>query len=285
MSRTRLWVWLAALVLVGCTAAPPQPSGPDTAFPYSDRLAQLLPADVLILGEQHDVAHHQRIHLAVVQQLAKNQRLGALALEMASAGRSTELLTAQASETGVQTALQWQNDAWPWTAYGPAVMAAVRAGVVVAGANLPDNRLRNSMKDAALDDLLLGPALKAQQQAIRIGHCGLLPESQIGPMTRVQIARDISMGKTVVSLVKADKTVLLLTGNGHADPTLGVPLHLPLTLVTKTVLLQAQHAPAAPNSIASFSQTWATEAAPLVDYCADFEASRTPPTTPVAPAL
>lgn len=284
MSRTRLWVWLAALVLAAC-AAPPPSSDPSAAFPYRDQLTQLLPADVLILGEQHDVAHHQRIHLAVVQQLAHSQRLGALALEMASAGHSTALLTAQANDTDVQTALHWQNDAWPWSAYGPAVMAAVRAGVVVAGANLPDDRLHGSMKEVALDGLLPGPALKAQQQAIRLGHCGLLPESQIGPMTRVQIARDISMAKAVSSLVKDGKTVLLLTGNGHADPTLGVPLHLPATLMTKTVLLQAQQALPAPDSIAFFSQTWTTEAAPVVDYCADFEASRTPATPAAAPAL
>lgn len=284
MSRTRLWVWLAALLLAAC-AAPPPSSDPSAAFPYRDQLTQLLPADVLILGEQHDVAHHQRIHLAVVQQLAHSQRLGALALEMASAGHSTALLTAQANDTDVQTALHWQNDAWPWSAYGPAVMAAVRAGVVVAGANLPDDRLRGAMTEAALDGLLPGPALKAQQQAIRLGHCGLLPESQIGPMTRVQIARDISMAKTVSSLVKDGQTVLLLTGNGHADPTLGVPLHLPATLMTKTVLLQAQQALPAPDSIAFFSQTWTTEAAPVVDYCADFEASRTPATPAAAPAL
>ena len=283
MLYARMGVGLAVFLLAACAAVPPQSPASDAAFPYSDQLAQLLPADVLIVGEQHDVAHHQRIHLAVVQRLVHDQHLGALALEMASADNTTASLVAQASEADVQTALQWQNDAWPWTAYGPAVMAAVRAGVIVAGANLPNDRLRDAMKDPALDALLPGPALKAQQQAIRMGHCGLLPESQIGPMTRVQIARDISMGKTVSSLRKDRKTVLLLTGNGHANPTLGVPLHLPADLITKTVLLQAQQALPAPDSIAPFSQTWTTDAAPVVDYCADFEASRSPPPPALAP--
>lgn len=281
MRFARRWMGLAALSLAAC-AAPTHSPSPDAAFPYSAPLAQLLPADVLILGEQHDVAHHQRIHLAVVQQLAHDHRLGALALEMASAGTSTESLIPHATEAQVQAALQWQNDAWPWTAYGPAVMAAVRAGVVVNGANLPATRLRSAMSDATLDSLLPGPALKAQQQAIRLGHCGLLPESQISPMTRVQIARDISMAKTVAALARPRQTVLLLTGNGHADRALGVPLHLPKEFITKTVLLQAQQAQAATLSIALFDQTWATEAAPPTDYCADFEASRPPSTRPAA---
>jgi uncharacterized iron-regulated protein len=279
MRHARRWVWLAALSLVAC-AAPPHPPPAHDAFNYSAQLEQVLPADVLILGEQHDVAHHQRIHLAVVQRLAESHRLGALALEMANSGRSTEGLSAQASEADVRAALQWQDNAWPWAAYGPAVMAAVRAGVVVTGANLPIARLKAAMADATLDARLPGPALKTQQQAIRIGHCHLLPESQIGPMTRVQIARDISMAKTVTSLAQPGKIVLLLAGNGHADQALGVPLHLPHSLTTKTVLLNANQAQAAIHSIAMFSQTWATDAAPPTDYCADFGASRTPPTTP-----
>ena len=283
MFRARLWVCVAALSLAAC-AAPPQPTITGDTFAYRAQLDQLLPADVLILGEQHDVAHHQRIHLAVVQRLAENHRLGALALEMASAGTSTEGLGPQASEAQVRAALQWQDDAWPWAAYGPAVMAAVRAGVQVKGANLPTARLRDAMADATLDGLLTGPALKAQQQAIRIGHCNLLPESQIGPMTRVQIARDISMAQTVTSLAQAGKTVLLLAGNGHADQALGVPLHLSRSLMTKTVLLQASQAQAASNSIASFNQTWSTDAAPPTDYCADFEANRAPAAPPPAKA-
>ena len=281
MLSARLGVGLAALVLVACTASPPSHQ-PDSGFAYRTALAQLLPTDVLIVGEQHDVAQHQRLHLAVVQQLAQEHRLGALALEMASAGSSTESLSTWAPESEVQTALHWQNEAWPWAAYGPAVMAAVRAGVVVKGANLPANRLREAMKEAALDGLLSGPALKAQQQAIRLGHCGLLPESQIRPMTRVQIARDISMAQTVASLVKAGKTVVLLTGNGHAERTLGVPLHLPRNLTSKVVLLQANQGPQATHSVANFDQTWATEAAPATDYCADLEASHALPTPPPA---
>ena len=99
------------------------------------------------------------------------------------------------------------HKAWPWQDYGPAVMTAVRAGVPVLGANLPRDQMPASMNDSKLDVQLPGPALKAQQQAIRIGHCNLLPESQITPMTRVQIARDITMADTIHQLVFPGKTV------------------------------------------------------------------------------
>lgn len=36
-------------------------------------------------------------------------------------------------------------------------------------------------------------------------------------MTRIQIAKDITMADTVHQLLLPGKTVVLLTGNGHAD--------------------------------------------------------------------
>jgi len=128
--------------------------------------------------------------------VARNE-LAALALEMAEQGRSTAALPKSASEDEVRAALQWNNKDWPWATYGPAVMLAVGAGVPVLGANLPRAQMRPAMDDRQLELRLKGPALKAQQQLIRFGHCELLPESQITPMTRIQIARDIAMAQTV----------------------------------------------------------------------------------------
>jgi uncharacterized iron-regulated protein len=66
----------------------------------------------------------------------------------------------------------------------------------------------------------------AQQQAIRDGHCGLLPESQIAPMTRIQIARDIRMAHALERARLPGKTVVLLAGGGHVLRDRGVPVHL-----------------------------------------------------------
>jgi len=175
---------LALLGAAGC--ATPAPLGADGQA----RLATLLPTDVLLLGEQHDAPAHQQLQRQAVQWLAARGELAALALEMAEQPRD-------ASEADVQHALAWRDADWPWKTYRPVVMAAVRAGVPVLGANLPAARQREAMRDAALDARLPPAALAEQQQRVRDGHCGLLPESQIGPMTRVQIARDIAMADTV----------------------------------------------------------------------------------------
>lgn len=263
---------LAAVItttLTGC-ALPPAHDPVAT----QQRLDTLLPADALLLGEQHDAPDHQRIHQTVVQALAARGELAALALEMAEQGHSTAGLAREANEELVRAALHWDNAAWPWAAYGPAVMAAVRAGVPVLGANLPRAQLRSRMADRQLDTRLPGPALKAQQQLIRLGHCELLPENQIMPMTRVQIARDVSMAETLQTAAVPDKTVLLLAGRSHVDRDLGIARHLPRSFNVKTVGIGAEPAPGAPVSSAQFDAIWPAAPGPEIDHCEQFKAQR-----------
>lgn len=237
----------------------------------NERLQAVLPADVLLLGEQHDAAEHQQIQAQVIAVLAQRGLLGALALEMADAGATTASLHPSSTELQVQSALKWNDKGWPWQAYGPAVMTAVRAGVPVLGANLPRDAMRGVMGDAKLDNQLPGPALKAQQQLIRTGHCNLLPESQITPMTRIQIAKDISMATNVTKAVLPGKVVVLLAGSGHVDRLLGVPQHVARSVSNKAVRLRAGDA-APGDSAESFDAVWATPALPAKDYCAEFKA-------------
>ena len=271
---------LALLGAAGC--ATPAPLGADGQA----RLATLLPADVLLLGEQHDAPAHQQLQRQTVQWLAARGELAALALEMAEQGRSTAGLPRDASEADVQRALAWRDAGWPWNTYRPVVMAAVRAGVPVLGANLPAARQREAMRDAALDARLPPAALAEQQQRVRDGHCGLLPESQIGPMTRVQIARDIAMADTVRAARQPGRTVLLVAGNGHVHRALGVPLHLPPDLTTKVLSAQSGQAQAAidsevtdtlPAHTSGADLLWPTPHVPPRDYCAELRrATRQP---------
>ena len=271
---------LALLGAAGC--ATPAPLGADGQA----RLATLLPADVLLLGEQHDAPAHQQLQRQTVQWLAARGALAALALEMAEQGRSTAGLPRDASEADVQHALAWRDAGWPWKTYRLVVMAAVRAGVPVLGANLPTARQRDAMRDAALDARLPPAALAEQQQRMRDGHCGLLPESQIGPMTRVQIARDIAMADTVRAARQPGRTVLLVAGNGHVHRALGVPLHLPPDLTTKVLSAQSGQAQAAidsevtdtlPAHTSGADLLWPTPPVPPRDYCAELRrATRQP---------
>lgn len=271
----KLIIGAAALAgLVACAAKPEAPvlhklTGA-ALTQTNERLQAVLPADVLLLGEQHDAPEHQLIQAQVIAVLAQRGLLGAVALEMADAGATTAALHPSSTELQVKSALKWNDKLWPWAAYGPAVMTAVRAGVPVLGANLPRDAMRGVMGDAKLDNQLPGPALKAQQQLIRTGHCNLLPEGQITPMTRIQIAKDISMAANVTKAVLPGKVVVLLAGSGHVDRQLGVPQHLASSVSNKAVRLRAGGA--APEDRAeSFDAVWATPALPAKDYCAEFK--------------
>jgi uncharacterized iron-regulated protein len=121
------------------------------------------------------------------------------------------------------------------------------------------------MADVSLDAQLRDEARVAQQQAVRRGHCDLLPESQIVPMTRIQIARDRAMAQAIVKARVPGKTVLLVSGAGHSNKVLGVPQQLPIDVSLKVVKLQAGDAG---NDPAAFDTVWRTPALPEKDYCA-----------------
>ena len=270
----RLLRSLAALLalLLGACALPPLDAAQQA------RLASLLPADALLLGEQHDAPEHQQLQRQVVQWLADRGQLAAVVLEMAEAGHGTAGLPPDASARQVRAALAWDDARWPWRTYGPVIMAAVAAGAPVLGANLSLAQMREAMRQSALDDRLPAELLAVQRQRIRDSHCGLLPEPRIDPMTRVQIARDIAMADAVARAAQQaapGRVVLLITGNGHVHRALGVPRFLPADLKAKVLSAQAQPAQAAIENEALADRAlqagdlrWPTPPLPPRDPCA-----------------
>ena len=242
------------------------------------RLASLLPADALLLGEQHDAPEHQQLQRQVVQWLADRGQLAAVVLEMAEAGHGTAGLPPDASARQVRAALAWDDARWPWRVYGPVIMTAVAAGAPVLGSNLSLARMRGAMREPALDARLPPELLAVQRQRIRDSHCGLLPEPQINPMTRVQIARDIAMAGAVARAAQEaapGRVVLLITGNGHVHRALGVPRFLPVELKAKVLSAQAQQAQAAierealaDRALQAGDLRWPTPPLPPRDPCA-----------------
>lgn len=289
----------AALALLGGCATPGSAPKPTAAAPaakaaaasialadWPARVAALPAVPVLLLGEQHDAPEHQQLQREAVQALAAQGRLAALVLEMAERGHSTAGLPRTATPTEVQAALRWQDTAWPWAAYGPVVMAAVQAGVPVLGGNLPRSQMRAAMQNAAWDQHLPPAALAQQHTAIRDGHCGLLPEAQIGPMARIQIARDAAMAQTAREALQPGRTVLLVAGNGHVLRRLGVPTHWPTDFTSKVVAAQQGQAQAAIKAEADWVVL--TPALPPRDACAELRerwqapAASAPPAAPAS---
>ena len=262
---------LLALLLSACALPPLDAEG-------QARLASLLPADALLLGEQHDAPEHQQLQRQVVQWLADRGQLAAVVLEMAEAGHGTAGLPPDASARQVRAALAWDDARWPWRTYGPVIMTAVAAGAPVLGANLSLAQMREAMRQPALDARLPAELLAVQRQRIRDSHCGLLPEPRIDPMTRVQIARDIAMADAVARAAQQaapGRVVLLITGNGHVHRALGVPRFLPADLKAKVLSAQAQSAQAAIENEALADRAlqagdlrWPTPPLPPRDPCA-----------------
>lgn len=210
-----------SLLLGACTSAPPL---------------------LLIFGEQHDQPDQQRQVADAVRQLAERGQLAAVVLEMADRGRDTRHLARDADEAQARDALGWSG--WPWTAYAAVVMNAVHAGVPVFGGNAPKALNRSAMADSALDARVPAAAREQIAQAIRVGHCGLLPASQEAGMVRIQIARDRSLAATLDSALAAARPgqqVLLLTGAQHASRDRGVPLHLAPGTALAVVMFGAEN--------------------------------------------
>ena len=249
---------ILALLLAGC--ATPR-------YRVAQSLETLLPADVILLGEQHDADAHRLMQHAFVETLADRAQLAALALEMADRGRSTSGLARDANEKQVRDALHWSESGWLWETYAPVIMAAVSRGIPVLGANLPGAEMRASMGDARFDQHLSGPALTRQRDAIRDGHCNLLPEERLTPMLRVQLARDASMAGAVLDAAVPGKTVLLIAGGGHVLRDVGVPTYLPAALQVRSVMAVA----GAAREGAAGQADWIWGTAPLAprDHCAE----------------
>lgn len=258
--------WGAALgvcvALLGCAAPPPTPE--DAA--WHAQLQRWQGTPLLLLGEQHDALAHQAWERDTVQWLATRQQLAALVIEMAEAGNDTRGLPPDASASQVREALRWNEAGWPWAHYGPVVMAAVRAGAPVLGGNLPRARQRNAMNDAALDGHLPPEALARQREAVRDGHCGLLPPGQIAPMTRVQLARDASLAATAQAALQAGRTVVLVAGAGHVGRRAAAPTWLAQNISYKVAVAQAGKAQTAIDSEADYLHR--TPGRPERDYCA-----------------
>lgn len=255
----RWWVLLGVWCWTGCANPPLE------VEPVWRRLQRLGSSDVLIVGEQHDAAEHQDLHRQIVEALVDARELAVLVVEMADEGHSTAGLSSKATEQQVQQALGWRDSAWPWSAYGPAVMAAVAADVPVMGGNLPQRLNTATLTETEWDGRVPEGVLLHQRQAVQEGHCGLLPSGQVAAMTRIQLARDARMAQTLASVVQKDKTVLLIAGSQHAHRQWGVPLHLPAPLRVKTLRLAADQG--RPDDPQGFDAVWPTAPQPARDHC------------------
>lgn len=251
-----------------------QPIAPKT-------LLRQLPAGTwLLLGEQHDHPDHHQLQLWVLQQLAAEQRLGAVAMEMLNTAQQPAL-DAQLKQGTLSTpqALNWPEKAWPFARYQGQVQLALDQASRLVAADLSDaekTALRQNT-DAVKEHSVAHTDYLAELMVK--SHCGMFTTERAKPTARMQIGRDQQMAKQMLANSQADKVNVLIAGAQHARKDVGIPIWLgeqPVVSILmvsvaestdpKDYLPQAITADTPASAIADL--IWFVPALPAVDYCA-----------------
>ncbi len=205
----------------------------NNSFISAEELAQISQsASYLILGEKHDNPDHHALQLAFVNLLLDNDKLGQLTFEMMESDSQDLLDQIQEEELGsieeLKEYLDWDEEGWDWSFYGPLLQAAYSADIPLAAGNITNARMGEVYGlESSPDEFDVLDELTFAQLNLDIdeSHCGLLPESQFPAMVRVQQARDYSMASSLAEPSNGS-VVALITGNYHARKDLGVPNYL-----------------------------------------------------------
>ncbi|UVK98009.1 ChaN family lipoprotein [Pseudomonas sp. B21-048] len=276
--KTRVMVFLAALLLSGCqrVSAPPPVSGEildlrsGQALTAQELLARLAKPSRLIVGEQHDNRDHHQLQLWLLQALGKRRPQGSLLLEMLrpdQQARVDHVRHASPLPADLPNALAWQSG-WDWNLYGPIVGFALTQPYPLLAANLDTLEIRTvyakppTLSGSRSNAPMVKETLLAQ---ISDSHCGLLPTSQMPAMLAVQQQRDRRMAER---LLAAPTPSLLIAGAYHARKDVGVPIHV-LDLgepEAPMVLMLAEQGAEVTPAMADY--VWYAPATPPQDDCA-----------------
>lgn len=251
-------------------------------------LSSLQQSRIVILGEKHDNPDHHALQRAVLAALRDSGTLASVSFEMLDASQRPALESLATvdlrSEEALKAHLQWDEDGWDWSFYGPLLLDAVRAGVPIRAANISMDEMMAVYgarlppeTEAALDESQIARLYTEIDES----HCGMLPESQFPAMVRVQQARDARMAESVVS---AEAGVhVLIAGNFHARHDLGVSNYLPEVdgAVVSVGILEANPELLAPldylqafSDVLPYDYVWFTPAVAAQDYCASLREGR-----------
>ena len=215
----------------------------------------------LLLGETHENLDHHRIQSRFIRYLDKQNRLGALALEMADDSQQIVLDSAHSGKTEISVqALNW-NPGWPWEWYQEPVTEGIRRATRVLGADLTRDAKMSAYRNEQLEVPADSGYTEFMLDLLYESHCGQMPKSQLGNMLRVQYARDLSMLEAMRANTEANRVNLLLAGTVHTRYDLGIP-YWNKTLESKTLLMIAANEDSTPQ--AYYPQSYSQE--PVADY-------------------
>lgn len=260
-------------------------------FASPDEVVELArAADAVLLGETHDNVDHHALQAWMTAHLMESSRPPPLvAFEMIDAGQEKALRRHLADHpgdaAGLGPALSWEKSAWPsWSFYRPIAEVALRAGAVLATANLTREQIGDITRHGNDHGL---PPISRQQLAsigedIKDGHCGMLPDTAVPGMVRIQRSRDKVMAETLIQGMHDHGHAILIAGAGHTRTDRGVPAALsqlaPKAKVFSIGFLEVKDGVTNPAAYGErfaartppFDAVWFTPAAEREDQCEAF---------------
>ena len=241
----------------------------------------------LILGEKHDNPDHHILQLSILNHLIEREQVSLVSFEMMDTSFQNlldGLLQAEIDNlVSLKEHLEWNDEGWDWSFYGPLIYSAYSAGVSLAASNITNSRMMEiyGLEELPSEmDIFDDFTITQLMQDIDESHCGLLPESQFPAMVRVQQARDYSMARSLVS-EREEQIKVLIAGNYHARKDLGVPTYLiasdpelsdsQIVSVSFMEVAQGETDPAMyiqdTGNVAPFDFLWFTPVVSEEDYC------------------
>ena len=201
-------------------------------LPLNDLLVAVEGASYLLLGEKHDNPDHHHLQAAILDYLIAKQLISQVAFEMLDTDAKDLLDDIQQQQLSsldeLKNYLQWDEEGWNWSFYGPLVDALYRGGISMTAANINSARMMQVYSEAlpaTIQGVLDASTMEQLNFDIDESHCGLLPKSQFPAMVRVQQYRDFIMAGSMNS-TDQDKLSVLVAGNYHIRQDLGVPNYL-----------------------------------------------------------
>lgn len=303
MKPLRLVALLCPLVVAACAATPPSfTTPPPFTAPLSrehplvgklwlpaekrfvtaeDVVERARAAQVVLLGETHDNADHHALQAWMVGRVTATGARPLLAFEMITPDQEPALrrhLTDHPGDAdGLGTAVGWDKTAWPaWALYRPIAAAALEAGAPLAAANLDAAGVAAFKADKGQLPPLPAGQVEVMAQEIRDGHCGMLPESAVAPMVRVQRGRDAAMAAVLTQGARAQGQAVLIAGTGHIRTDHAVPAVLatqsPVLRVFALAMVEVSPGRDDPAAYETpFDAVWFTPGAERQDMCAAFK--------------
>jgi uncharacterized iron-regulated protein len=239
---------------------------------------------VVLLGETHDNPIQHALRAAALRMIVAEGARPAIAFEQFDRDRQQDIDRARRErphDADYLIAQAGGDPGWDWQFYRPFIELALQYDLPIVATNLSRKNamqvalhgwsavLNSASVHALRLDELPADLWREQRAAVASGHCDLLPPSDVEPLARAQIARDIVMAMAIEPSI--ERSVVLLAGNGHVRRDIGVPHWLPAAArrEARSIGMLEQHPSSNAHVRRPFDVYIVTKAAQRADPCID----------------